>query len=129
MSMARSEGRSLRALSGRGAEALTLEAVRRGELGLSDLRIHPETLEHQATVAEAHGNPQLAENLRRAAELTRLGDEEVLGIYEALRPNRSTKAELDALADSLADRDLPLSGALVREAAAVYRRRGLTADQ
>jgi propanediol dehydratase small subunit len=120
---------SLRALSGRGAEDLTLEAVRRGELGVADLRIHPETLEHQAAVAVTHGNPQLAENLRRAAELTTLGDEEVLAIYEALRPNRSTKADLEALADSLHDRDLPLSAALVREAAAVYGRRGLTAEQ
>ncbi len=76
----------LRALSGRSASELTLAAVRRGELGLSDLRIHPATLEHQAEVAERHGNPQLAANLLRAAELTRLSDEEVLGIYESLRP-------------------------------------------
>ncbi len=120
-------GRSqLAALSGRGTDGLTLDAVRRGELGLSDLRIHPDTLEHQATVAEGHKNPQLAENLRRAAELTHLTDEEVLGVYEALRPNRSTRAQLEELADSLADRGLPRSSALVREAAAVYGRRGLT---
>ncbi|HKH88926.1 MAG TPA: diol dehydratase small subunit [Acidimicrobiales bacterium] len=116
----------LRALSGRDADELTLEAVRRGEVGLSDLRIHPDTLEHQAAVAERHGNPQLAENLRRAAELTRLTDEEVLGIYEALRPSRTSQADLVLLADSLAERDLPRSAALVREAAAVYGRRGLT---
>ena len=64
---------------------LTLEAVRRGEVTLPDLRIHPESLEHQARVAQEHGNPQLADNLRRAAELTALGDDEVLAIYEALR--------------------------------------------
>ena len=54
-----------------------MEAVRAGEVGVADLRIHPDTLEHQAVVASQHGNPQLAENLRRAAELTRLPDEEV----------------------------------------------------
>ncbi len=116
----------LRALSGRAAGELTLEAVRRGEIGLSDLRVHPGTLEHQASVAEGHDNPQLAANLRRAAELTRLTDPEVLAIYEALRPNRSSQTELEDLADSLFERGLPLSAALVREAALVYRRRGLT---
>ena len=52
-------------------------------------------------MAEEHGNPQLAENLRRAAELTALGDDEVLAIYEALRPGRSTAAQLTGLAASL----------------------------
>ena len=115
----------LRALSGRAAGELTLAAVRRGELGVSDLRIHPSTLEFQAEVAERHENPQLADNLRRAAELTRLSDAEVLGIYEALRPRRSSQAELEDLAASLSERGLPRTGALVREAAAVYGRRGL----
>jgi propanediol dehydratase small subunit len=104
---------------------LTLDAVRAGEVGLADLRIHPETLERQAGVAQRHGNPQLAANLRRAAELTRLPDEEVLAIYEALRPGRSTIAELAALAGSLADRGLPRNAALVAEAAEIYARRRL----
>jgi len=80
----------IRALSGRPVESLTVQAVRTGEVGVADLRIHPDTLEHQAVVAAEHGNPQLAENLRRAAELTRLSDDEVLAVYEALRPSRST---------------------------------------
>ncbi|HEY2306419.1 MAG TPA: diol dehydratase small subunit [Streptosporangiaceae bacterium] len=117
----------VRALSGRPVGELTLEAVRRGEIGLEDLRIHPETLERQADVAEQHANPQLAENLRRAAELTRLGDEEVLAIYTALRPGRSTPAELTTLAGSLSSRGLPRCAALVAEAAEVYARRGLSA--
>ena len=79
----------IRALSGKPVDALTVEAVRTGEVGVADLRIHPETLERQAVVAERHGNPQLAENLRRAAELTQLPDDEVLAIYEALRPGRA----------------------------------------
>jgi propanediol dehydratase small subunit len=114
-----------RALSGRLVDDLTLDAVRAGEAGLADLRIHPETLEHQAVTAQRHGNPQLAANLRRAAELTALPDEEVLAIYDALRPGRSTAAELAALAGSLADRGLPLNAALIAEAAEIYARRGL----
>jgi propanediol dehydratase small subunit len=115
----------IRALSGKPVENLTVEAVRAGEIGVADLRIHPDTLERQAAVAEEHGNPQLAENLRRAAELTRLPDDEVLAVYEALRPGRSTPAQLTALAASLAARRLPRCAALVTEAADVYARRGL----
>ena len=89
-----------------------MEAVRAGEVGVADLRIHPDTLERQAVVAAEHGNPQLAENLRRAAELTRLPDEEVLAVYEALRPGRSTPAQLTELAASLAaPGPAPLCGA------------------
>jgi len=117
----------VRALSGRPVSQLTLTAVRRGEIGLEDLRIHPDTLERQAVVAERHANPQLADNLRRAAELTRLADDEVLAIYTALRPGRATPAELTALAGSLASRGLPRCAALVAEAAEVYARRGLSA--
>ena len=118
---------TVQAKSGRPVSELTLDAVRRGEIGLEDLRIHPDTLERQAAVAEQHANPQLAQNLRRAAELTQLADAEVLAIYEALRPGRASHAELTALADSLAARGLPRCAALVAEAAGVYARRGLSA--
>jgi propanediol dehydratase small subunit len=117
----------IRALSGKPVDMLTVEAVRSGEVGLADLRIHPETLERQALVAEQHGNPQLADNLRRAAELTGLPDDEVLAVYEALRPGRSTPAQLTELAASLAGRGLPRCAALLAEAAEVYARRGLSA--
>ena len=121
------EARTVAALSGRPVGELTLEAVRRGEVSLPDLRIHPGTLEHQAQVAQQHGNPQLAENLRRAGELTGLGDDEVLAIYEALRPGRSTPAQLITLAASLSARGLPRCAALLSEAAEIYDRRGFTA--
>jgi len=116
----------IRAMSGRPVESLTVDAVRTGEVGVADLRIHPDTLERQAVVAAEHGNPQLAENLRRAAELTRLSDDEVLAVYEALRPGRSTPAQLTELAASLAGRGLPRCATLVTEAADVYARRGLS---
>ena len=121
------DGTGIRALSGKPVDGLTVEAVRTGEVGVADLRIHPETLERQAVVAEQHGNPQLAENLRRAAELTRLPDDEVLAIYEALRPGRSTPAQLTELAASLDGRGLPRCAALLAEAAEIYARRGLSA--
>jgi propanediol dehydratase small subunit len=120
-------GFEARALSGRPIEEVTLEAAVSGSLSPADLRVHPDTLRHQAEVAEAHGNPQLGENLRRAAELTALPDDEVLGIYEALRPGRSTAAGLEGVAARLEAAQAPLCAALVREAAEVYARRGLLA--
>jgi propanediol dehydratase small subunit len=120
-----SEPVALRALSGRPLDEITLEAAVNGDLSPADLRIHPETLRHQARVAEEHGNSQLGENLRRAAELTAVPDDQVLEVYEALRPGRSTLTELEATADRLEAADAPLCAALVREAAAVYERRGL----
>ncbi|MEI8057175.1 MAG: diol dehydratase small subunit [Actinomycetes bacterium] len=116
------------ARSGRDSQSVTLDSVRLGEVGIDDVRIHPDTLEYQATVAEAHANPQLAANLRRAAELSSLADAEVMAIYEALRPRRSTATELEQLAQSLSDRGAIRNAALIREAAQTYERRGLLAD-
>jgi len=115
----------VKAYSGRPVDELTLAALRSGDLDPDDVRIHPDTLEAQARTAEAHGNPQLADNFRRAAELARFDEAEVLALYEALRPHRSTAAELSTLAEGLAARDAPRCAALIREAAAVYERRGL----
>jgi propanediol dehydratase small subunit len=113
--------------SGRPADELTVDALLRGELGADDVRIHPDTLERQAQVAEQFGNPQLAENFRRAAELTALSDDRVIAIYEALRPGRCTAAELEQIARELQEQGADRNAALVREAAAVYARRGLLA--
>ena len=112
--------------SGRPLHELTMEAIRAGELTAGDLSISGETLRHQADVAENAGYRQLAENLRRAAELTLLSNEEVLDIYRALRPGRRTHYELMGLADHLEkDRKAARTAALIREAAEVYREREL----
>lgn len=104
---------------------ITLANAVDGKLGLADLRMDPAALAHQADVAERGGNRQLAENFMRAAELAMIDDEEVMALYEALRPYRSTAAELEELRASLVDRGAPRCAALVEQAAAVYARRGL----
>jgi propanediol dehydratase small subunit len=113
--------------SGRPVSAITLDAVLAGEVGESDVRIAGETLLLQAAFAERGGNRQLAENLRRGAELASFSDDELLAAYEKLRPGRSTAAELEELAESLAARGAERCAALVREARAAYVRRGLIA--
>jgi len=119
-------GEDMRAASGRALDEITPEALAAGELTADDLRIRAETLRAQAEIAAEAGYPQLAANLRRAAELTALPNEELLRAYEALRPGRSTVEELHGLAERL-EREYAATetAAFVREAAEVYAARGL----
>ncbi len=116
--------------TGQALDALNMEAVLKGRLTTEDFRISAETLRAQADTAEAAGYRQLAENFRRAAELTGISNEEVLAMYNTLRPGRTTHRELLALAERL-ERDYaaPLTAALVREAAEVYLARGLVQEE
>jgi len=93
----------------------------------SELRATPETLRLQAEVAGGAGRSQLADNLRRAAELAPLADETILEIYTALRPGRSSAAELESWAERLDAHGAPLNAAFVRDALRVYTLRGLLA--
>ncbi len=117
---------TVRTKSGRPLDELTMEALRTGELTAEDFRISRETLDRQADAAEAAGSRQLAENLRRAAEMTVLSQQQVFEIYNMLRPGRATYAELDTLPDRLPDElHMPRLAAFVREAAEAYRERGI----
>lgn len=118
--------KGIRTMSGRTLDELNIEAILAGELAVEDFRISGETLHRQADAAEAAGYRQLAGNLRRAAELTCISNQEVLEIYNALRPGRATYRQLVALADQLeTNLNAPLTAALVREAAEVYLERGI----
>jgi propanediol dehydratase small subunit len=115
-----------RSFSGRGLNELKLEDVLGGALSSEDFRISAETLCRQAQTALDAGYRQVAENLLRAAELTRLSNEEVLNIYDKLRPGRTTYPEMKAIAERLeSDSNAPLTAAFIREAAEVYLKRGI----
>ena len=61
---------------------------------------------------------------QRAAELTRVPDERVLEMYDALRPFRSTKQELLNIAKELRDKyDANVCAAWFEEAADYYESR------
>lgn len=109
---------------GKSLDQITLDAVMKGEIDADDLRITPQTLEYQAQIAESIGRPQLASNFRRAAEMTKVSDERILQIYNALRPYRSSKEEMLAIADELENKyGAKVCAAFVREAADVYEAR------
>ena len=118
----------VRTPGGRALAEVTLDAFRTGDLDASELRATPGTLRLQADVARASGRAQLAEGLERAAELAGLDDDELLAVYTALRPGRSTAEELERIAERLDGQDAPRNAAFVREALAAYRERSLLAD-
>jgi len=116
----------VRTPGGLGLDELTLDALRSGRLDASEMRATAETLELQAQVALAAGRTQLAANLERAAELTGVPDEVILEVYTALRPHRSSAAELESGADRLEEEfKATMTAAYVREARAVYAKRNL----
>jgi propanediol dehydratase small subunit len=104
---------------------VTLAAAREGKLSGAEMRATPETLRRQADVARAAGRAPLAENLERAAELAAIPDDELLEIYTALRPRRSTAAELEEWAEKLDGLGASRTAAFVREAAVSYTERRL----
>ncbi|HBT49842.1 MAG: Dehydratase, small subunit [Caldanaerobacter subterraneus] len=113
-----------KSVTGKTINEITLQAVMEGKITPDDLKISAETLLAQAEIAEAVGRKQLANNFRRAAELTKVPDQRILEIYNALRPYRSTKEELLAIADELENvYGAKICAAFVREAAEVYERR------
>lgn len=111
--------------TGKKLNDFSFEDVVSGKVKADDLRISKETLELQAQVADSVGRDTLANNFRRAAELTAVPDDELLAVYDALRPYRSTKDELYGLATKLEkDYGCTINGAFIRQAADVYEKRG-----
>ena len=106
---------------------VTLAAAREGRLDGGQIRATPRTLRLQAEIARAAGRRQLAESLERAAELAGVPDGALLEIYTALRPRRSSAAELEDWAARLDGWGAGETATFVREAAAAYAERGLLA--
>lgn len=116
----------VRTARGQSLDDVTLDEVMKGNIKPEDLRITDKTLLMQAEIAEKVGRRQLAQNFRRAAELTKVPDDRILEIYTSLRPYRSSKEELLSIAEELGKTyNAPLCANHVKEAAEVYERRRL----
>ena len=112
--------------TGKKLDDITLDAVKRGEVTAEDIKISKEMLRRQGQVAIEADSPPMARNFERAAELVDVPDDVILQMYNMLRPNRATKAQLLAMADELANKYHAKSCAkLVLEAAEVYEKRGI----
>jgi propanediol dehydratase small subunit len=118
--------RDLKSASGRALVDIQMADVINGGISREDLCISAETLHIQAEVADQAGFDRLARNLNMAAELTRVPNDELLKMYEALRPRRSSHKELFTLAELLESvYNAPNTGRFVRQAAEIYQLRGL----
>lgn len=117
---------TIRSRTGLSLADISLDAVRDGQVASDDLTIHAETLQMQADIAEGAGYEEVAESLRRAAELVDVPNDRLLEIYEALRPHRSTYQELIALSEELqAEYGASENAHFIRQAAEAYRDTGL----
>jgi propanediol dehydratase small subunit len=117
-------GDTLTAASGRSVAAIDLAHA--DSLTAADIQVSAATLRAQADIAREAGYRELADNLVRAAELTTVPNQELLRMYELLRPGRSTLAELSALAERLeTEFHAATTAAFVREAAQIYQARNL----
>jgi propanediol dehydratase small subunit len=117
---------TLVAASGRLLTEVTVEAATLGDISLDDIQITQQSLRDQAEIARSAGYTQLAQNLERAAELTIVPRDEIITMYQTLRPGRSDFVQLMNLADRLEQHyQAVICAQFVREAAAVYQERGM----
>ena len=117
----------VRTRNGRPLRDLTLDNLLAAQVDSSDFGITAEGLRLQAAIAERAGRPNLAQNLRRGAELVEIPDHVLLDIYELLRPGRAQSADdlrdaSNQLRDTYGAKE---TAALLEEAALVYERRGV----
>ena len=117
----------VRTRNGHALTDLTLDNVLAGRVAASDFSITAEGLRLQAQIAEQAGRPNLAQNLRRGAELVEVPEDVLFEIYELLRPGRAGgAADLRTAADRLRrEYGAEDTARLLEEAASTYDRRGL----
>jgi propanediol dehydratase small subunit len=117
---------SIASKTGKKLDDITLDAVKRGDITAEDIKISKDMLRRQGQVAKEADSAPMARNFERAAELVDVPDDVILQMYNMLRPNRATKAQLIAMANELSNKYHAKSCAkLVLEAAEVYEKRGI----
>ena len=114
----------LKTSTGKTLDEITLEKVLDGDVKPEDIRISPETLKLQGEIAKKGNRPTVTKNFERASELVAIPDDRILEIYNALRPFRSSREDLLAIADELENKySATVNANFVREAAEVYEKR------
>lgn len=120
------ERENVKSKTGKKMIDITLEGVIKNQITAEDIKISKEVLEEQGNIAKSCGNAAMQKNFKRAAELVDVPDEIILKMYDKLRPNRSTKAELVCIAEELSQKYKAKQCAdLVMEAVKVYEKRGI----
>ena len=120
------ERESITSKKGKKLDDITLEAFKRGDISGEHIKISKEMLRKQGQVAKEADSPAMEKNFERAAELVDVPDDVILRMYNQLRPNRATKAQLLDMADEFETKYRAKNCAkMVREAADIYEKRGI----
>jgi propanediol dehydratase small subunit len=120
------ERNTITSKTGKRLDDITLDAVKAGAVTAEDIKISKEMLRKQGQVAKEADSPAMEKNFERAAELVDVPDDVILSMYNLLRPNRATKAQLLDMAAELEGKYRAKSCAkMVREAAEIYEKRGI----
>jgi propanediol dehydratase small subunit len=125
--LAETAPQSVKGQRGKAYSDITLDAVIKGDVTMEDLRITPDALRAQASIACDVNRPTLAKNFERAAELVAVPQELIMQVYELLRPGRA-KSRDDLLTAAKTMRDTYKAhdiAAFIEEAAQTYEERGL----
>ena len=116
----------IKSKTGKSIKDINIENILSGKVSSEDIKISKDTLKMQGDFANEQGKPQMKQNFTRASELVDVPDSELLRIYDKLRPNRSTKAELSSIAKDLLEKyNATECAKLIYEAIEVYEKRGL----
>jgi glycerol dehydratase small subunit/propanediol dehydratase small subunit len=125
--LAEKHPRLIRGQRGKSLGDITLDAVINNEITMEDLRITPEALEAQADIARSAGRLTLALNFERASELVRVPQDEIMELYELLRPGRAKSKQqlLDAVERLRTTYKAERMARFIEEAVEIYAARGL----
>ena len=103
---------------------VTLENYATGKIDKDDCRTSRSSLLYQAELAKQVGNFHLAKNFERAAEMVEIEGDEIIEIYNALRPFHSSEDDLRNIAAALRERyGAERNAELVEEAAVILKKR------
>lgn len=119
-------GLDIKGKSGKGLDDITIDEVINGNITGEDIKISKETLKLQGDIAKSEGRIELGENFTRASELVDIPDEELLNIYNMLRPHRSSEEELLKKAEEIKVKYGALNCSnLILDSLKVYKKRGI----
>lgn len=117
---------NIKSKSGKYLKDISIDEVIKGNITGEDIKISKETLKIQGEIAKKEGRDQLGENFERASELVEIPDDELLIIYNMLRPYRSSEDELLQKAKEIKVKFGAIRcSELIMDALKTYKKRGI----
>lgn len=118
--------KEIRSKSNKLLDEITIDEVIKGNITGEDIKISKETLRLQGDISVKEGRRQLGQNFYRASELVEVPDDEILKIYNMLRPYRSTEGELLEKAREIELKyNAKMCSDIILDALKVYKERGI----